>query len=240
MGPSVVDAYDLLKMRVINTLTLTDVTSWTPPEAVLSHEEYFALADALIDRCKRSKYAEFAYGVACPNSNTEAMIRRAREEATKNHVRLHVHLAETEYEYSSIKQKHGVTPTRYLDQLGFWGKDTWGAHCIWLDDEDVDILKRHGVGVAHNPKCNMKIADGAAPIRADARKGRGRGPRHRQLRGKRQHGFLRGDAHPPRFCSRLVTRGCNRPPRARRTPYGYHRRRARAEDGLHDRLARAG
>ncbi|MEL7610688.1 MAG: amidohydrolase [Bacillota bacterium] len=171
MGPSVVDAYDLIKMRVINTLTLTDVTSWTPPEAVLSNEEYFSLADALIDRCKRSKRTEFAYGVACPNSNTEAMLRRAREEATKNHVRLHVHLAETEYEYNSIKEKHGVTPTKYLEQLGFWGKDTWGAHCIWLDDEDVDILKRYGVGVAHNPKCNMKIADGAAPIRQMLQKG---------------------------------------------------------------------
>lgn len=171
MGPSIVDAYDLLRMRVINTLTLTDVTTWTPPEAVLSHEEYFSLADALIDRCKRSDRAEFAYGIACPNSNTEALIRRAREEANKNQVRLHVHLAETEYEYNSIKEKHGVTPTQYLDRLGFWGKDTWAAHCIWLDDSDIDILKHRGVGVAHNPKCNMKIADGAAPIRQMLQKG---------------------------------------------------------------------
>lgn len=166
MGPDVVDAYDKLGMRVVNTLTLTDVTSWTPPEAVLSHAEYFKLADALIERCKSSRggRSRFAYGVACPNSNTEELIRKAREQATKNDVKLHIHLAETEYELDSIRKKQGQTPTAYLERLGFWDQDTWAAHCIWLTDEDVDILRRHGVGVAHNPKCNMKIADGAAPV----------------------------------------------------------------------------
>jgi len=47
----------------------------------------------------------------------------------------------------------------------------WAAHSIWLDDEDIDILAERGVGVAHNPKCNMKIADGAAPIAKMLRKG---------------------------------------------------------------------
>ena len=166
MTPEIVDAYDKLGMRVVNTLTLTDVTSWTPPEAVLTHEQYFSLADALIERCKSSRdgRSEFAYGVACPNSNTEELMRKARAQASKNGVKLHIHLAETEYELDSIRSKHGVTPTAYMEQLGFWEEDTWAAHCIWLTPEDVEILKRHGVGVAHNPKCNMKIADGAAPI----------------------------------------------------------------------------
>ena len=171
IGPCAVKAYDQLGLRVVNTLTLTDVTSWTPPDAVLTNDQYFALSDELIDCCRHSKRSEFAYGVACPNSCTESIMRRAREEASKNNVKLHVHLAETEYELNSIREKTGLTPTAYLERLGFWGGDTWAAHCIWLEDADIDILKRYGVGVAHNPKCNMKIADGAAPIARMLQKG---------------------------------------------------------------------
>ena len=79
-------------------------------------------------------------------------MRHAREQASKNKVKLHVHLAETEYELNSIRGKHGLTPTAYLEQLGFWGSDTWAAHSIWLEDADIDILKKYGVGVAHNPQ----------------------------------------------------------------------------------------
>jgi 5-methylthioadenosine/S-adenosylhomocysteine deaminase len=38
------------------------------------------------------------------------------------------------------------------------------AHAIWLSDDEIDILRRHGVGVAHNPESNMKLASGAAPV----------------------------------------------------------------------------
>ena len=40
-----------------------------------------------------------------------------------------------------------------------------GAHCIWLSDEDIELFAKTGTKVAHNPECNMKIADGVAPIR---------------------------------------------------------------------------
>ena len=166
MRPSIVDVYDKIGFRVINTLTLTDVKSWTPEAAVLSDEEYFELADALIDKCRSSKdsRSSFAYGLACPNSCTEHLIKRTREEAYKNNVPVHIHLAETEFELKSFLSKYGLTPTAYLEKIGLWDKDTWGAHCIWVTDEDIEILKNYDVGIAHNPKCNMKIADGAAPI----------------------------------------------------------------------------
>jgi cytosine/adenosine deaminase-related metal-dependent hydrolase len=76
IGPSAVKAYDLLGLRVVNILTLTDVTSWTPPDAVLTNDQYFELSDELIDCCRRSRRSEFAYGVACPNSCTESLMRR--------------------------------------------------------------------------------------------------------------------------------------------------------------------
>src|SRR5207302_2692341 len=48
--------------------------------------------------------------------------------------------------------------------VGFWGPKTIAAHAIWVTDEDIAILKRHGVGVADNPESNMKLASGVAPV----------------------------------------------------------------------------
>src|SRR5207248_4349408 len=50
------------------------------------------------------------------------------------------------------------------ESIGFWGPWTIAAHGVWVTDEDIGILKRRGVGVAHNPESNMKLASGAAPV----------------------------------------------------------------------------
>lgn len=166
MSPDIIGAYEELGMRVINVLTLTDVDTWTPCDAILTHDEYFSLGRELIERCRKSqeKRVSFAYGVACPNSNTRELIHKARQAAYEDGVNLHIHLAETKYEFDTIRGKTGLTPVEYLEELGFWDSDVWAAHSIWLTSDDQRILRSHNVGVAHNPKCNMKIADGAAPI----------------------------------------------------------------------------
>ncbi len=173
MLPDIVDSYEQVGIRAVNTLTLTDVTSWTPEDAVLSHDEYFGLAGELISRCRESKDGRvgFAYGVACPNSNTKELMVRARQHATDDQVPLHIHLAETRYEFDRFMEEQGQTPTAFLESLGFWDRDVWAAHSIWLTEQDQDILARYGVGVAHNPKCNMKISSGAAPVRDMLRRG---------------------------------------------------------------------
>jgi 5-methylthioadenosine/S-adenosylhomocysteine deaminase len=57
-----------------------------------------------------------------------------------------------------------MTPTRILESLGVLTGRTVAAHGVWVDDEDLAILKRRGVGVAHCPSSNMKLASGVAPI----------------------------------------------------------------------------
>jgi 5-methylthioadenosine/S-adenosylhomocysteine deaminase len=57
-----------------------------------------------------------------------------------------------------------MSPTEMLNSLGFFNGRTVAAHCIWLSDHDMTILKAHNVGVAHNPSSNMMLASGAAPV----------------------------------------------------------------------------
>jgi 5-methylthioadenosine/S-adenosylhomocysteine deaminase len=87
-----------------------------------------------------------------------------RDLALKYGVPLIIHLAETEDEVRLIRDHTHLTPVGYLDSIGFFTPHTIAAHGVWLTDEDIAILKRHGVGVAHDPESNMKLASGTAPV----------------------------------------------------------------------------
>jgi len=162
--PCVVDVFEQAGLRVVHTLTMTD--QWISPEVLLPHATLYRLADALRERCAGSAEGRvtFRYGLACPNSCSVPLIQEVRRRADREGVLIHIHIAETEYEWRNIGELFGATPTGHLHNLGLLGPDVLGAHCIWLSDADIELFARTGTKVAHNPECNMKIADGAAPI----------------------------------------------------------------------------
>jgi 5-methylthioadenosine/S-adenosylhomocysteine deaminase len=164
--PGVVDLFEEMGMRIVQTLTLTDVDQWNKDGMLLPEQMVWDLADQLIERCRRSQSGRisFRYGLACPNSCSGELMKEVRSLATQKNVGIHIHIAETEFEWNNIHNLYGTTPTRYLYDLGLLGPDVLGAHCIWLSDGDVQLLAETGTSVAHNPECNMKIADGIAPI----------------------------------------------------------------------------
>jgi 5-methylthioadenosine/S-adenosylhomocysteine deaminase len=75
-----------------------------------------------------------------------------------------IHLAETEVERTQSLAEHQLSPTAYLESLGFWSPRTVAAHGVWVDDDDISILARRNVGVSHNPESNMKLSSGVAPV----------------------------------------------------------------------------
>jgi len=75
-----------------------------------------------------------------------------------------IHVAETEDEVRTAREQYKMTPVAALESIGFWGPKTLAAHGVWVTGEDMAILERHNVGVAHNPESNMKLASGAAPV----------------------------------------------------------------------------
>jgi 5-methylthioadenosine/S-adenosylhomocysteine deaminase len=97
-------------------------------------------------------------------TNDEATLIAAAELGRKYGVPVLIHLAETEDEVRIAREQHQMTPTAYLESIGFWGPRTLAAHGVWVNDEDIAILRRRGVGVSHNPESNMKLASGTAPV----------------------------------------------------------------------------
>lgn len=95
-----------------------------------------------------------------------ATLNSVRAMADKHQAPVLIHLAETEDELKTSQKQHKMSPTRYLESLGFWGPRTLAAHGIWLDAADIEILAKRKVGVSHNPESNMKLASGTAKVPA--------------------------------------------------------------------------
>lgn len=102
---------------------------------------------------------------------SEKFIRAIIETAHKLDAPVHVHLDETRVEHEECLEKHGKTPTRYLYDLGLFDRKTVAAHCVWITDEDMDLLKEKGVTISHNPTSNLKLASGIAPVPKALEKG---------------------------------------------------------------------
>lgn len=120
------------------------------------HEDWNGAADDRI-RVAINPYAE--YGVS------EELYRQCVDAAEKLGAILHTHASETAAEVAACKERHGgLSPVRLLEKMGMFSRHCVAAHCVWVDDEEIDILARNGVFVAHNPASNCKLGSGIAPV----------------------------------------------------------------------------
>ena len=74
------------------------------------------------------------------------------------------HIEEDEAEVKTIQERYGATSIAYLDRLGVLDDRVIAAHVVWPTSDDIAVLARRSVGVAHCPQSNMKLAAGAAPV----------------------------------------------------------------------------
>lgn len=103
-------------------------------------------------------------GPHAPYTCTAEFLQKIKQEADKLGAGINIHIAETQAEIATIKERYGTTPVKWLESLGLFGGHVVAAHCVYVDDEDMDILKKYEVGIAHNAESNMKLNSGAAPI----------------------------------------------------------------------------
>lgn len=95
---------------------------------------------------------------------SEKTLQDAAALARRNHAPILIHIAEAPFELQQSREKHGLTPVAYLERIGLLGPDVVGAHCIWVDADDIAILAHFNVGCIHNPSSNMKTAAGVMPV----------------------------------------------------------------------------
>lgn len=102
---------------------------------------------------------------------SEDLLLFSKDLAKKHKTFLHIHLAETQKEVSDCIENTGLTPTQYLDKLGLLTNKTILAHCVWLNEQDQQIIKERGCLVAHCPISNLKLNSGQMPLDTYQQKG---------------------------------------------------------------------
>jgi 5-methylthioadenosine/S-adenosylhomocysteine deaminase len=93
------------------------------------------------------------------------MIRAGAALAYEFGLPFHIHVAEGRYEREESIQRHGLSPVAFLDSLGVLSDRTLMVHCVWVDEDDLTLIKERGATVVHNPSANAFLGDGIAPVR---------------------------------------------------------------------------
>lgn len=104
------------------------------------------------------------FGPHSPYTASEELLKEVRKLADENDMKIHIHVSETQKEINDVSSEKGLRPFEYLDSIGFLGPDVLCAHCVWLNDNEIEIIKKNDVKISHNPCSNMKLASGIAPI----------------------------------------------------------------------------
>jgi 5-methylthioadenosine/S-adenosylhomocysteine deaminase len=155
--PGVVRALEQLGLRGDVSYGAQDDSNPRPLKLVLAEHEALAAAAA------GSRRSRFRVGLATVPASSDELIG-ATAELLRDTPRLHVHLHEVREEVTQSRTTRGMGSVEYAARAGLLDAQVVAAHCVWLDDTDVDLLRAHGVAVAHNPVSNMILASGVAPV----------------------------------------------------------------------------
>ncbi|OCX62303.1 8-oxoguanine deaminase [Thioclava sp. SK-1] len=100
-----------------------------------------------------------------PFSVSRGLMRDAADLARDKGVMMHTHLAENDEDIAYSLAQFGCRPGEYAESLGWTGEDVWHAHCVKLNDTEIDLFARSKTGVAHCPCSNCRLGSGIAPVR---------------------------------------------------------------------------
>ena len=139
-----------------------------PPDSLVEDE------DAILEDSERlirsfhdpspASRLTIALAPCSPFSVSEGLMQRSAELGRRLGVRLHTHLAENVEDVAYSRERFNRTPGEYADSLGWVGEDVWHAHCVQLQESDMQRFAATGTGVAHCPCSNMRLASGIAPV----------------------------------------------------------------------------
>src|SRR5262249_9097610 len=127
-------------------------------------ESGLAYAERFVKRWKADPLITPAIAPHAPYTVSTAHLGEARALAEKLDVPLLSHIAEAPYETEFMEKNYHSSTVAYLEKIGFLSPRVIGAHVVHVDADEIAILKRREVGIAHCPQSNMKLSAGTAPV----------------------------------------------------------------------------
>jgi 5-methylthioadenosine/S-adenosylhomocysteine deaminase len=95
---------------------------------------------------------------------SDTLVEKGIELSERYQLCRHTHLLETRAQKILAQEKYGCSAVEHLKHLEFLSPQTSLAHCVWLDDADIDILAATSATVVHNPLSNLRLGSGIAPV----------------------------------------------------------------------------
>jgi 5-methylthioadenosine/S-adenosylhomocysteine deaminase len=134
-------------------------------------DEALKSAENFVKKWRNDRLIVPAVAPHAPYTVSEEHLKAAKNLSDKYEAPLVIHVAETETEVATVREQKNLRVVEYLESIGFLNDRVIAAHVVFADAGEIDILNRRGVGVAHNPQSNMKLASGVAPVPAMLEKG---------------------------------------------------------------------
>lgn len=127
-------------------------------------DEYLANAEIFVNRWKGDELIVPCIAPHAAYTCSPDTLKKAKTLAEKYDIPLHIHLSETEWEVGEIRLLYGKRPVQHLESIGFLDRRVLAVHCVWLEDDEIEILAERKVGVSHCMESNLKLASGFAPV----------------------------------------------------------------------------
>lgn len=135
----------------------------SPP---IDAKTYLAVLEAFFKTWHKTENGRLV-GLAGPSGAqwcSEELMVGGMELAERYDTGFHMHAEETKLQAISCRQFYGCSAVAQLDKLGVLNERTSLAHCVWVDDNDIDLIGKADATVVHNSACNLKLGSGFAPI----------------------------------------------------------------------------
>ena len=149
-----------MKANISNGMIIFDDKSFFDDRSYRDTVEFMEYAEALGDGrmipCA-SVHDEF--------TTTDRCVDECIEFAKENNLHIQIHVSEAKVNHEDCLRRRGITPVRYFEDKGLFDLPVTAAHCVHVTDDDIDILKKHNVFVAHCPSSNLKLGTGIAPLK---------------------------------------------------------------------------
>ncbi len=127
-----------------------------------SPDESLEFTDKFIAKWKHHPLIVPVIAPHAPYTCSPQLMRRCTEIALKHDVPLHIHIAETKQEMEDSRAQHGMSVVNWIKKCGVLEAKVIAAHCVWIDQSEMRVLKNAGASISHNPAANLKLASGIA------------------------------------------------------------------------------
>lgn len=129
-----------------------------------TNAEAMAYVERFVQKWKGHELIVPAIAPHAPYTVSEEHLKAVRAFSDRTGAPIVTHISETKREVDDSLKAKGASPVDYLARIGFLNERVIAAHMVWPSAGEIEILKRAGVGVVHNPQSNMKLASGVAPV----------------------------------------------------------------------------